>query len=293
MIEFVQFLINGILVGCVYAMITAGFIVIYRGSRVFNLAQGELVMVGGFLIWWLAQTVLPTWVAVPLALGSLAILGLLLERLVFRPLIGQPVLAMVMVTVALMLFFRGAAIIAWGPQNRGFPAIFPFEAIWIGPFAFNQSLAWGAFLSAAVVLGLWWMFRGTTLGLTMSGVAEDHQVARSLGISVKRSIALAWVMGCMISGVAAAILFSGRTMSFATAEIGLAALPCALLAGLESVPGALLAGVLVGLGASLCEGYLDPLTSGGTSTVFPFIMIILVLIFLPQGLFGWKKIERL
>lgn len=293
MIEFVQHIISGVLLGCIYAMITAGFIVIYRGSRVFNLAQGELVMVGGFLIWWLAQTVLPTWAAVVLALGSLAVLGLLLERLVFRPLIGQPVLALVMVTVALMLFLRGGAIVIWGPQLREFPAIFPFEAIWIGPFVLNQSLFWGAFLSAAVVLGLWWMFWGTTRGLTMSGVAEDHQVARSLGISVKQSIALAWVIGCMISGVAAAILFSGRTISFTTAGIGLAALPCALLAGLESVPGALLAGVLVGLGTSLCEGYLDPLTYGGTSTVFPFIMIVVVLIFLPNGLFGWKRIERL
>ena len=293
MIEFVQYVISGVLVGCVYAMITAGFIVIYRGSRVFNLAQGELVMVGGFLIWYLAQTVLPTWVAVLLALGSLAILGLLLERLVFRPLIGQPLFAMVMVTVALMLFLRGAAVIAWGPRLQAFPVVFPYDAIWIGPFVFNQSLVWGAFLSVAVVVGMWWMFRGTTLGLTMSGVAEDHQVARSLGISVKQSIALAWIIGCMISGLAAAILFSGRTISFTTAEIGLSALPCALLAGLESVPGALLAGLLVGLGSSLCEGYLDPLTFGGTSTVFPFVMIVIVLIFLPNGLFGWKTIERL
>lgn len=293
MVEFVQHIITGVLVGSVYAMITAGFIVIYRGSRVFNIAQGELVMVGGFLIWSLAQTALPTWVAVPLALGSLAILGLLLERLVFRPLIGQQLFAMVMVTVALMLFLRGAAVIAWGPHLRSFPVVFPYDAIWIGPFVFNQSLAWGALLSVAVVVGMWWMFRGTTLGLTMSGVAEDHQVARSLGISVKRSIALAWMIGCIISGLAAAILFSGRTISFVTGEIGLAALPCALLAGLESVPGALLAGLLVGLGSSLCEGYLDPLTAGGTSTVFPFVMIVIVLIFLPNGLFGWKTIERL
>jgi branched-chain amino acid transport system permease protein len=93
--------------------------------------------------------------------------------------------------------------------------------------------------------------------------------------------------------MAAAIVFSGRTISFNVAEIGLAALPCALLAGLESLPGALLAGVLIGLGTSLCEGYLDQLTSGGVSTVFPFIMIVIVLIFLPNGLFGWKRIERL
>jgi branched-chain amino acid transport system permease protein len=294
MVEPIQYVLSGILIGGVYSTVAIAFIVIYRSTRVFNFAQGELVMIGGFLCWSvLSYTPLPWWLAVIVAMGATAGVGLLLERLVIRPLIGQPLFSIIMVTIALILVLRGLVIMIWGTFPRRISPILGETALSLGPFTFSPSFLFGLIVAGLIVVGLWWIFNKTMVGLTMSAVAEDHQIARALGISVKQSMSTAWAIAGAISVIAAITWLSGRSIGLPAADIGLRALPCALLAGLQSVPGALVAGIIVGIAESLAMGYVDPLTEGGMSLVAPFLIMLLVLMIRPEGLFGWKRIERL
>jgi branched-chain amino acid transport system permease protein len=188
---------------------------------------------------------------------------------------------------------RGLVVMFWGTFPRRFPALFGSTGVVLGPFTLSPSMLFGIISAALIVGGLWWMFNRTRIGLTMSAVAEDHQTAMGLGISVKRSMSIAWGMSGGISVIAAVAWLCGRSIGQPVADIGMVALPCVLLAGLESVPGALVAGIIVGIAESLSMYYLDPLTEGGMSLLMPFLIMLLVLIIRPEGLFGWKRIERL
>ncbi len=286
------YVINGALIGLLYALVAVGFVTVYRSTRVFNLAQGEIVVVSGFLVWWFVSDL-----GLPMALGVLAafatavVLGLSIERALFRPLVGQPEFSLIMVTIGLMVLLRGAVLFIWGPENEGFPAVFDLSAVTIGPYFLDRALVWGAFLSVAAALALTWFFSRTRLGLEMTAVAEDHQVALSLGVSVPRSIAMAWAMNGVLATVAAIVLLNGKQLGLSASEVGFAALPVALLAGVESVGGIILAGLIVGVSQGLAVGYLDS-EIAGISSIFPYLLMIVVILIRPTGLFGWRSIER-
>ncbi|MBC7153316.1 MAG: branched-chain amino acid ABC transporter permease [Rhodobacteraceae bacterium] len=294
MIELVQSLSSGVLLGLLYGIVALSFVVIYRASRVVNLAQGEVVMVGAFLAWMAASSFgLPLYLAIPAALAMSACFGVIIERFVFRPLTGQPIFAVVMASIGLIILLRGATMVIWGPATRPFPQVFPLGAIEIGPILLNTALLIGGVITIICAAGLNWFFMRTDAGLRLAAVAEDHTTALSMGISVKKSAIIAWVLGTTLATVSAIIMLSGSVLGVTAAEIGFRALPVALLGGMESVRGAVIAGVLVGMAEALASTYLDPLTNGALSQIFPFILIILVLLIRPQGLFGWKIIERI
>jgi branched-chain amino acid transport system permease protein len=292
-IDFFNYLVNGVLSGLLYALIAMGFVVIYRASKVFNFAQGELVVFGGYMVWWtVLQLGLPLWIGLPIAFASAAVFGLLIERIFFARLVGESVFSMVMVTIGLLILIRGIVLVLFGPQVRAFPAVFPNTPLIFGDLVISRSYLYGGILTIAIGLGLSWFFNRTRSGLTMTAVAEDHQVALSMGVSVQRSIAFAWVLGAVLSTLGAMVHLSGRSINMMSSDIGLAALPVALLAGLESLGGLLLAGVLVGVIQSLASAYLDPLVGGALGSVIPFVIMLLVLLIRPTGMFGWKTIER-
>lgn len=294
MIDFVNYLINGALVGLLYALIAMGFVVIYRASKVFNFAQGELVVFGGFLVWWMVASLgLPLVLGIPLAFVAAAVFGLLIERIFFSRLAGESVFAMVMVTIGLLILIRGLILVLFGAQVRPFPIIFPLQPVIIGDILIPRSLLFGGVLTVIVGFGLSWFFNRTRPGLRMTAVAEDHQVALSMGISVKRSIAFAWILGSLLSTLGAIIYLSGKSLSFLASDIGLAALPVALLAGFEAIAGVLLAGLIVGIIQGLVTAYLDPIVGGAIGAVFPFIIMLIILFIRPTGMFGWKTIERI
>jgi branched-chain amino acid transport system permease protein len=293
MIDFVNYFINGALVGLLYALIAMGFVVIYRASKVFNFAQGELVVFGGFIVWWVVASLgLPLSIGLPLAFVAAALFGLLVERVFFSRLAGESVFAMVMVTIGLLILIRGLILVLFGPQVRPFPIIFPLQPVIIGDILIPRSLLIGGVITVIVGFGLSWFFNRTRAGLRMTAVAEDHQVALSMGISVKRSIAFAWILGAVLSTLGAVIFLSGKSLNFLASDIGLAALPVALLAGFEAIAGVLLAGLIVGIIQGLVTAYLDPIVGGAIGTVFPFIIMLLILFIRPTGMFGWKTIER-
>lgn len=293
MIDFFQYLINGILVGLFYAIMALAFIIIYRAGRILNLAQGEVVVFGGFIVWtFIAGASFSLWIALPLSLMAVVVIGFLVERGFFRPMIGQSIFANIMITVGLMVLMRGLMIVLWGANARPFPIIFSLKPIIIGPFSFTRSIFMGAIISLAVFVVTHWIFEKTRWGLGLSTVAEDHVVAQSMGISVKRSIGIAWALGFIVSTLAAITFLSGQSINFLVSEIGLRALPVVLLGGLESIWGAPLAGILIGVGEALAAAYLDKYTMGAASEAFPFIIMLVILLIRPQGIFGWKIIER-
>lgn len=293
MSEFLNYSINGALIGLLYALIAMGFIVIYRASKVFNFAQGELVVFGGFVVWWMITSIgLPYWIGIPLAFGVAALFGLAIERIFFSKLVGESVFAMVMVTIGLLILLRGLILVLFGPQVRPFPIIFPLQPVIVGEILIPRSLFVGGIITVIVGFGLSWFFNRTRLGLRMTAVAEDHQVAVSMGISVKRSVAFAWILGSVLSTLGAIIFLSGKSISFLASDIGLAALPVALLAGFESIAGVLLAGIIVGIIQGLVTAYIDPALGGSVGSVFPFIIMLAILFIRPTGMFGWKMVER-
>jgi branched-chain amino acid transport system permease protein len=292
--ELLQTLINGMLTGFVYGVVALSFVVIYRASRIVNLAQGQVVMASAFFVWlFVLHLGWPVWLGLPAALLASIGLGALVERAVFRPLIGQPVFSVVMASIGLLILLQGAAQLFFGAQTRPFPQILPEGAWRVGPLLLNKALLIGAVATVIISEALHRFFSHTRSGLRLAAVAEDHLTALSLGVSVQQATAIAWMLGTALSMLAAVILLSGTVLGLQAAEIGLRALPVALLGGLESVRGASLAGVLIGVGEAMASQFLDPYTAGAASLVFPYVLMILVLLLRPQGLFGWKKIERL
>ncbi|HMN79627.1 MAG TPA: branched-chain amino acid ABC transporter permease [Burkholderiaceae bacterium] len=293
LIDFVNYVINGALIGLLYALIAMGFAVIYRASKVFNFAQGELVVFGGFVVWWLVVSFgLPLYIGLPLAFVIAAAFGLLIERIFFSRLVGESVFAMVMVTIGLLILIRGVVLLLFGPQVRPFPIVFDLAPIMLGDIFIPRSLLYGGIVTVVIGFGLSWFFDRTRLGLKMTAVAEDHQVALSLGISVRASIAFAWILGAVLSTVGAVIYLSGKSLNFLASDIGLTALPVALLAGLESVSGLLLAGIIVGIVQGLAVAYLDPWIGGAVGSILPFVIMLGILFIRPTGMFGWRTIER-
>jgi branched-chain amino acid transport system permease protein len=157
---------------------------------------------------------------------------------------------------------------------------------------FPSSLVIGAVLTLFATLGLSWFFNRTRAGLTLTAVAEEPTTAISLGISVKRAVTLAWMMGSVIATAGAIVLLSGRSLTVQTADVALAALPVALLAGLESIGGLILAGAIVGIVQALVAAYVDPAIGGSASSIVPFVFMLLILLVRPTGLFGWRHVER-
>jgi len=292
-IDLVQYTFDGIFKGLLYAIIAIAFIVVYRSGRILNLAQGEILIFMAYVIWsFFSLIFFPFWAALALSFCAALLLGLVVERLIFRPLIGQPIWAIIMVSIGLMILIQGVTQVSWGGTERPFPVVFPESPVIIGPLLFSSSIFWGGLLSLVIVAGLTLVFGRTRWGLKLTAVAEEHQVAQAMGISVKKSIAVAWMIGCALSTFAAIVFLNGKTLTFAAAAIGLHALPVVLLAGLESISGAVVAGIIVGIGESMAAAYLDPYTDGAMSKAFPYLLMLLVLLIRPQGLFGWKIIER-
>lgn len=292
-IEFLNYALNGALLGLLYALVAMGFVVIYRASKVFNMAVGEMLVLGAFLVWWaiVSRGMHPA-AGLAAALAISVLVGLAIERLLFRRLIGESVFSMIMVTIGLLILMRGLVLVIWGPQERAFPILVPLQPVMVGEMIVPRPLLAAGVLAVVFAFGLHWFFNRSRAGLAMSAVAEDHQIALSMGISVRRSIAFAWALGGVMSVVASVVYLSGKSLTFLSSEVGFASLPVALLAGLESLRGLLLAGLIVGIVQGLTAAYVDPLIGGNAASVVPYIFMLGVLIVRPTGMFGWRRIER-
>jgi len=293
--KFLQFLANGVMIGGIYGLVALGLVLIYKSSRVLNLAHGGFLMILAWLCWsFAAQLGLPIWLSILLVLAVSVLAGLGVERFILRPLIGQPILAIIIVTLALGYFLEGVAIMAWGADTKGMPKFIPEQVFWIGPVSIAQHyiIAFGIAIVLFILLLLF--FRYTRWGLGMQIVSEDQQVARSLGISVKNVFAQTWAFALVMAAIAGILYASLHAVSNFNSLIGLTkALPVILLGGLESLPGALVGGLIVGVFESIGGGYIDPLVGGGFSDIVPLTLMLIILLARPYGIFGWERIERI
>ena len=291
---FLQLIVTGIAQGMVYALIAIGFVNILKCSEVFNIAQGHFVLIGGYLGWtFLVPLGLPAWAALLAAIAVAAVMGLLIERLMLRPMVGQPVLAVVMMTIALSTVLGGLATLLWGAEYKAYHGLLPTITMKVGEISIPSESLIGLIVSIVCVALLMLLFRYTKIGLAMRATAEDLQVVQSMGIKATTVYAVSWIIASVV-GVIGGILIggvSGANMDLAL--IGLKAFAVVLLGGVNSIGGAILAGIILGMLENVAAGYLDPLLpGGGLAQVFPFFVMIIVLVFRPHGLFGLAHIER-
>ncbi|WP_028458571.1 branched-chain amino acid ABC transporter permease [Chloroflexus sp. Y-396-1] len=290
--RFIQLALSGIANGAIFALVALGFVLIYKSSDVINFAQGELLLIGAYLtyamveqfgLWWPAGVI----IAVVLA----AIVGVLIEQLVLRPLIGEPVISVIMVTIGLSSLLRAIVGAIWGVTPRPAPQFLPTDTVTIlgANVGVDRIWAFGLAITLFVVLTLF--FRYSREGIAMRAVADDQQAALSMGISVKKVWAVAWAIAAITAAVGGILLMSiFGGVSGTIARVGLIVFPVVILGGLDSIPGAIIGGLIIGLLQSFAGGYLPP--EWGLGEVVPFIVLLLILLVRPYGLFGQRIIER-
>jgi branched-chain amino acid transport system permease protein len=292
---FLQLVVTGFALGMVYALVAIGFVIILKCSNAFNIAQGHFVLIGGYLGYtFLVLFGLPIWATLVMAVVAAIIMGLLIERLTLRPLVGQPELAVIMMTIALATVLEGLATLIWGGEYKTYHGVLPTITLKLGEISVPPESLIGLIVSIAAVTILMLLFRYTKIGLAMRATAEDLQVVQSVGIRATTVYAVSWVIACVV-GVIGGILLGGVSgVMIPLSEIGLKAFAVVLLGGVNSIGGAIVAGIILGMLENVAAGYLDPLLPrGGLAQVFPFIVMIIVLFFKPYGLFGLVRIERI
>ena len=286
-------LLNGASIGLMYSLIALGFVLVYKATDAINFAQGEFVMMAGLI----AAAVLAVegaWliVAVVVTLAIMVGFGFALERVVLRPLLGRPVVAVIMATIGLAAVLRGLTPIVFGSSTMGVPLPIGDEPINIGPASLPPIQVLGAGVAILFFLAFSWFFKKSRMGVAMRAVADNQQVAQAMGINVERYFAIAWAMTGIVSALGGVIWGSMLGVDIQLALVGLKVFPVVILGGLDSIGGALLGGVIVGIVESLAAGYLDPYVGGGTKDFAPYVLMILVLMVRPYGMFGRRQIER-
>lgn len=310
-----QFALTGLLNGGPIALVALGIVLVYKSSEVFNFAYGQQLLIGTMATWWFWSEEglgLPLWLAIICAMGVSVILGLLIERLALRPMTGQPLLSIILMTLALSQLLQGLTILIFGAVQRNFPVIFdvtdPYKVTL--PFQHNgvdiivilrQNLVWSFVIAMLLVLFLWLFFQYTNTGLAMRATAEDHETAQSVGIRVNRVFAISWAIAGVIATAAGILVATASGLDLSLAIVILAAFPAVLLGGLESIPGAVLGGLLIGLSQGLVALPNNDFVFGpevaqairSSAAIVPYVILLIVLLIRPEGIFGQKRIERI
>lgn len=289
-----QFVITGITVGMVYSLIALGFVLIWKSSGVANLALGQLVLLSSWFTYgMLVQAGLPLWLGFLLVLIFSIVLGWLIERVILRPLIAQPILALITVTLGLAFFIQGAVSFVWPKSVAALPRIFPEGTIHVGTAVVSQEYLWAAGISLVLFGLLSLFFKYHKMGIAMRATADDQMAVQACGIPVTRIFSMAWIFTCVLAAIGGILMSSIGGITFGLVETGLKAFSVVILGGLDSFLGAIVAGPIIGLAENLGGGYLTSLTWPGVKEVIPFVIIIIVMFLKPYGLFGEVRIERI
>ncbi len=286
---FLQLTVSGLSTGMVYALAAAGFVVIYKASDVINFAQGDLLLLGTYLVFFaVAQTGLPWSLGVLVTVLLAVAVALAIERLVLRPLIGEPIISMIMVTIGLSSVLRAAVNAIWGPAPRSFESFLPAGDVALGPVMLSTGRLLSIPIALVVLAALWLFFRHTRDGIAMRAIADDQQAALSMGISIPRVFGIAWGLAAASAAIGGIMLAGIVGVSPNVASIGLRVFPVVILGGLDSIRGAVIGGAIIGL----LEVYTGGYVGRGLSLVVPYVVLVLVLMVRPYGLFGKEIIER-
>lgn len=282
--------LTGIAGGGLYALAALAFVLVYKATRVVNIAIGEILMVGAYLFFTFAASfALPVWLAVIGALLGTGLLGAIVERTMIRPLLGEPPISVFMVTVGLASILVGLVEIIWTADQRRLPEFMPTAPIMVGEAFLAPKVFYGALVAVVLIGAVLLVFRFWRGGVALRATASDQAAAYSMGINVPRVFSLAWVASAMIASVAGIIVGAIGGISSSMGVFGLSVLVVVIVGGLDSVLGALVGGVFIGLVEALAGSYLG----GEYKLLATFIVLVLVLMVRPYGLFGTHEIERL
>jgi branched-chain amino acid transport system permease protein len=297
---FLQVIWEGFVAGILYALIALGFVLIFKASGVFNFAQGIMVVFAALTLVGLHEQGVPAFVALALTIGVMGVLAYLIERIVMRPLVGQPDIILLMSTIGLTIFLIGLGefIIGGEPKQMittelGLPTgSTAFDIGENGILILQHIDIAAALIAIAMVAALALFFNKTRIGRALRAVADDHQAALSVGISLNQIWAIVWFAAGIVA-LATGIMWGARSdVSFALEIIALKALPVLILGGFTSIPGAIVGGLIIGIGEKLGEIYWGPMVGGGIESWLAYMIALVFLLFRPQGLFGEKIIER-
>ena len=296
MTYFFQLVVSGIVVGSIYALSALGFVLIYKSSRVLNIAHGQIIATGAFITY-----ALTVWVGIPLYISFFVsmvltfFLAMSVERIFLRRLIGEPIISVIMVTIGLMSILDGIIYLTpFGGYNYSFPDFFPKTPINMGPVSISWTQMVGVIVTFTLIFLFTWFFKKSTVGISMRAVSDDQLASMSIGISVPHVFGLAWAMAGLSAAAAGGIIGNITGLNFETLHaFGIIVFPVVILGGLDSIIGAVVAGIIMGLIQQFASGYLDGKWGlSGTAEVLPYIILLIILLFKPHGLFGTHEIER-
>ncbi|MGD8523619.1 MAG: branched-chain amino acid ABC transporter permease [Desulfobacterales bacterium] len=293
---FFQLVVSGIVVGSIYALSALGFVLIYKSSRVLNIAHGQIIAAGAFITY-----ALTVWVGIPIYISFLMsmiitfFLAMSVERVFLRRLIGEPIISVIMVTIGLMSILDGLIYMTpFGAENFSFPEFLPKTPISVGGVSISWTQLLGVIITVILIAGFTWFFKRSTLGISMRAVSDDQMASMSIGISIPKVFGLAWATAGFSAAAAGGIIGNITGLNFDTLRaFGIIVFPVVILGGLDSVFGAVVAGIIMGLIQQFAAGYLDGNWGlSGTADLLPYIILLIILLFKPHGLFGIHEIER-
>jgi len=288
-----QMLVTGVATGGVYGLIALGFVLIYKATSILNLATGSFMTLGAFVcLTFLTLAGASFWIAFLGTLVFAFLMGLLIERVILRQLIGEPIISVIMVTIGLAFILQGLTHLIWSPDYRSFPEIFPPEPLDLGFAIVPSGLLWGFVFAIIGMVVFILIFKFSRTGVAMRATANDQQAALSMGISVRWIFALSWSFGAIAAVMGGIVIGNISGISIYMGDIGLKVLAVIILGGLDSIVGAILGGFIIGILENLTGLYIDPLVGGGAKDVAPFFILVIILMIRPYGLFGKEMIER-
>ncbi len=290
-----QLVVNGIIVGTLYGVVAMCFVLIYKSTRVVNFAQGEFLLIGAWTCWWLlVKFELPFWFGFPLTLAFMVVFGIALQVIVLRPMIGEPIISVIMVTIGLSIFFQALMGLLFGHETKSYPQVFETSSVNILGMQVQSAYIMSMVVSVLIMVAFYYFFKYSKTGLAMRATAYDQQVAQSLGISVKSVFAASWAISAVVSALAGIVIGMVNGVSSALSFFGIKIFPVVILGGLDSIVGAVVGGLIIGVLENVAE-FCDSqwLHIGNLYVVAPFYALVIILMIKPYGLFGTKDIERI
>lgn len=288
------FLINGVIIGTLYGVVAMCFVLIYKATQIINFAQGQFLLVGAWICWaTMTHFGMPFIVGFLITLVFMFIFGVLLHVVLLRPMIGESIISVIMMTIGLSIVLKASMGWAFGVNVASFPAIFDNKAVSVMGLNVQSAYLMSFVISILIMVGFFWFFKYSRMGLAMRATAFNQQVAQSLGIPVGRVFALSWAISAMVSALAGVVIGIVNGVSAALAFYGIKVFPAVIIGGLDSIVGGIVGGLIVGILENLGAFADTMLHWGSLYQVVPWYALILVLMIKPYGLFGTEDIERI
>jgi branched-chain amino acid transport system permease protein len=281
--------ISGLAVGSIYSLVALGFVIIYKATDVFNFAQGELMTLGAFICYFfVVQLHIPMFWAFLLTFVVTALIGFTTEELFFRPMVGEPVFSVIMVTVGLSVFLKGMIGLLWGYMIKKFPSFVSEDPVSFSGFIISPTHLATIVVAGILIVAFACFFKFSTLGIGMRAVANDQDAAMLMGISVRKIFGLSWAISAIVASIGGILLSSITYLHPSSSFVGIKVFPAVVLGGLDSIPGAIVGGIIIGIVENIAGGYLG----GDVKEITSFAILIAILMIKPYGLFGKEEIER-